>query len=271
LGHPPGNHAGRATAAGPPPAWCVAAVGAYADWPGLRYLEAVVEYPVLRPDGTVLGRSGYDPDTGLLLEVVGEPPPVEDCPTWQDAVAARDALLEVIVDFPITRPVHRAAWLAGLLTPLARFAFAGPAPLFLVDANVRGAGKGLLVDTIATIVTGQRTTVAAYVSDDDELRKRITSLALAGDRLVLLDNLEGRFGSAALDAALTATSWKDRLLGANRIVEAPLVETWYATGNNVAVAADTARRICHGSAKGRTVAISCWASPCLRGSRTSWL
>jgi hypothetical protein len=87
-----------------------------------------------------------------------------------------------------------------LLTPLARFAFAGPAPLFLVDANVRGAGKGLLVDTIATIVTGQRATVAAYTADEDELRKRITSLVLAGDRLILLDNLEGRFGCAVLDS-----------------------------------------------------------------------
>src|ERR1700722_13967316 len=55
----------------------------------------------------------------------------------------------------------------------------------------------------------------------------------------------GRFGSPALDAALTVTSWKDRLLGANRVVEAPMVATWYATGNNVGVATDTIRRICH--------------------------
>jgi hypothetical protein len=228
-----------------PPAWCIAAVHARAEWPRLRYLEAVVEYPVLRPDGSVLSRPGYDPDTGLLLEVAGGLPAIPDHPSREDAVAARDLLLQILVDFPLAQPMYRAAWLAALLTPLARFAFAGPAPLFLIDANVRGAGKGLLVDTIATVVTGQRATVAAYTADEDELRKRITSLVLAGDRLVLLDNLEGRFGCAVLDAALTATSWKDRLLGASRIVEAPMIATWYATGNNVAVAADTARRICH--------------------------
>jgi hypothetical protein len=94
-------------------------------------------------------------------------------------------------------------------------------------------------------VTGERFTIAAYTADEDELRKRITSLALAGDRLVLFDNLEGRFGNAVLDAALTGTAWKDRILGVNRMAEAPLYMTWYATGNNVAVAADTARRICH--------------------------
>ncbi len=228
-----------------PPAWCVAAVHARADWPGVCHLESVVDYPVLRPDGSILDRPGYDPDTGLLLEPAGRLPEVPGQPSRNEALAARDALLEVVADFPFERSVHRAAWLAGLLTPLARFAFTGPSPLFLVDSNVRGAGKGLLLDCISRIVTGERFTIAAYTADEDELRKRITSLALAGDRLVLFDNLEGRFGNAVLDAALTGTAWKDRILGVNRMAEAPLYMTWYATGNNVAVAADTARRICH--------------------------
>src|SRR5262249_15945777 len=98
---------------------------------------------------------------------------------------------------------------------------------------------------IARIVNGERFTVATYTDDENELRKRITSLALAGDKLVLFDNLDGKFGCAVLDAALTATNWEDRLLGVNRIVRAPLLMTWYATGNNVSIAADTARRVCH--------------------------
>src|SRR5262249_54646746 len=228
-----------------PPAWCVAAVHARATWPGIRHLEAVVDYPVLRPDGTVLERIGYDAETGLLLESTSTCPVIAANPSLTEAIAARDCLLEVLSDFPFEREVHRAAWLAALLTPLARFAFTGPAPLFLVDANVRAAGKGLLLDCISRIVTGERFTIATYTPDEDELRKRITSLVLAGDRLVLFDNLEGRFGNAALDAALTGTAWKDRLLGVNRMAEAPLYMTWYATGNNVAIAADTARRVCH--------------------------
>jgi hypothetical protein len=228
-----------------PPAWCVAAVHARADWPRVRHLEAVVDYPVLRPDGTILDCPGYDDATGLLLDFNGEPPLVPPAPSYREALDARDALLEVVADFPFEQECHRGAWLAGLLTPLARFAFTGPAPLFLVDANVRGAGKGLLLDCISRIINGERFTVATYTSDEDELRKRITSLALAGDRLVLFDNLEGRFGNATLDAALTATSWEDRILGVNRIARAPLFVTWYATGNNVALGADTARRVCH--------------------------
>jgi hypothetical protein len=228
-----------------PPGWCVPAVHARADWPGVRHLEAVVDYPVFKPDGTLLASPGYDPESGLLLDLTGEPPAVPDKSTRDDALAAVGQGLEVVHDFPFASPCHRAAWLAALLTPLARFAFAGPAPLFLVDANVRAAGKGLSLDCISRILTGERFTVATYTSDEDELRKRITALALAGDRLVLFDNLEGHFGNAVLDAALTATSWEDRVLGVNRMARAPLFVTWYATGNNVAVHADTSRRVCH--------------------------
>ena len=228
-----------------PPSWCVSAVHARGEWFRIRHLEAVVDYPVLRPDGTILYQPGYDPSTGLLLDGALEFPAIPDKPSKSDAIAARDELLEVVADFPFERPVHQAAWLAGLLTPLARFAFVGPAPLFLVDSNTRGAGKGLLLDCVSRIATGERFTIAAYTSDEDELRKRITSLALAGDRLVLFDNLDGKFGNAVLDAALTGTNWKDRVLGVNRMAEAPLFMTWYATGNNVCIAADTARRVCH--------------------------
>jgi hypothetical protein len=187
---------------------------------------------------------GYDANTGLYL-AGGRRLSLPVRPTLASAQAGVGLLLEVVQDFPFANDAHKSAWLAALLTPLARFAFEGPAPLFLVDANVRASGKGLLLDCISTITTGKRFTIATYTDDQDELRKRITSLGIAGERLVLFDNLEGRFGNAVLDAALTATSWEDRLLGVNRIVRAPLLMTWFATGNNVAVHADTARRICH--------------------------
>src|SRR5262249_22008357 len=103
-----------------PPAWSVAAVLVRADWPCVRYLDAVVDYPVLRPDGTVLAAPGYDPGTGLLMEMAGDRPDVPDAPTHAQAVAARDELLAVVSDFPFERPTHKAAWLAALLTPLAR-------------------------------------------------------------------------------------------------------------------------------------------------------
>src|SRR5262249_36833381 len=50
----------------PPPEFCVKAVAARGDYPGIRHLEGVVEAPVLRSDGSILDQPGYDQQTGLL-------------------------------------------------------------------------------------------------------------------------------------------------------------------------------------------------------------
>jgi hypothetical protein len=227
-----------------PPDWLVKAVDARADWPGVRHLEAVTEAPLLRPDGSVLQRPGYDPATGLLYDPADAFPPVPDAPTHADAIRARDALLEPLADFPFATDAHKAAALAALLTPLARFAFDGPAPLFFITANTRGTGKGLLADVLATVAFGRPFARAAYSRDDDEMRKVILALALEGERAVLLDNVAGTFGGPALDAALTSVEWSGRVLGQSRQARLPLLATWYATANNPIVGADTARRVC---------------------------
>ena len=228
-----------------PPKWCYEAIAARGQWPGVRSLAGVVTAPVLRPDGSVLNLAGYDPQTGLLFDPQGVSFPIIERPSHSDAIRAAASLMDLVKDFPFAKMNHGAAWLSYLLTPLARFAFAGPAPLFLVDANIRGSGKSLLCDVVAVIVTGREMSRMANPKDDDEARKRITALALAGDTLCLIDNIIGGLGCAALDAALTGTVWKDRVLGASEIVELPLSVTWSATGNNVVLHADTSRRVAH--------------------------
>ncbi len=229
-----------------PPGWCVEAVHARGHWPHVRHLEAVVNHPVLLPDGSLLTRTGYHPASGILAAI---PPDlavsVPDRPTPAEVTAAVAALLDPIRDFPFETDAHRAAWVAGLLTPLAWFAFDGPAPLFLIDANVRAAGKGLLADVAALALTGRRFSVMTYTHDTEEMEKRITTLALEGERLVLLDNLAGAVGNDKLDAALTATEWQGRVLGVSKTYKGPLQVVWFGTGNNVALRADTSRRVCH--------------------------
>jgi hypothetical protein len=228
-----------------PPAFCTSAVAARGHWPSVRHLEGVINSPILRSDGTVLQTPGYDPVTGLYYEPDGPIIDVPESPTFADARASCDALLEVVVDFPFATPAHRSAWLAFLLTPLARHAFAGPSPLFMIDANVRASGKSLLADSASLIVTGRDIARMTSPEDDDETRKRITAIAINGDQMILIDNIAGELGSASLDAALTGTVWKDRILGRSEIVEMPLLTTWAATGNNVILKADTSRRVCH--------------------------
>jgi hypothetical protein len=232
------------TSASHPPDWAAPAVAARGSWPNVRLIEAVTETPVLRLDGTILDRPGYDERTGLLFEPNAPFPPIPASPKLVDARVAADVLMELVSDFPFDSEHHRAAWLAALLTPLARFAIAGPCPLFLIDANTPGTGKSKLIDVIAVVATGRPMPRTAYPDNDDEMRKRISSIALAGDRLMLLDNIATTFGGSSLDSALTAMTWRDRILGRSEMTaELPLFTVWYATGNNVSLRGDVLRRL----------------------------
>lgn len=231
-----------------PPEPLVKAVLDRGRWSGMRPLHAVVDHPVVRPDGTVLTAPGYDPDTALYL--VADPAllaaiEIPADPGHMEASQAARDLLEVIRDFPFSQDAYRSAWLASLLTPFARFAFRGPAPLFLFDANSPGVGKSLVANTISLIITGKSFPTSDYVHEPNEMRKRITAIADEGDRMVLLDNIEGRLGNRPLCIALTSDTWKDRELGKNSNIVAPLVATWYGTANNCQIVGDIARRIVH--------------------------
>lgn len=230
----------------PPPSWCLSAFLQRGTWKGVPPLRGVVTCPTLRHDGSVLATPGYDVASGLLyMPTLQSQYPLITQPTQEDVRQAVSLLLETVIDFPFASDKHRAAWVAGVLTTFARHAYDGPTPLFLIDANTRGSGKSLLADVIGIIATGEATPRMSNPRDDDECRKRITSLAIAGDSLVLIDNINGELGCASLDAALTSTSWKDRILGKSEIIEMPLNLLWLATGNNVILGADTSRRVCH--------------------------
>jgi hypothetical protein len=223
--------------------WAVRAVEARGEWRGIRRLEGVVEVPVLRTDGSILQAPGYDEATGLLFQPRQEFAEIPQRPTLADAERAKEALLEVVCDVCFAGDEYKSAWMASLLTPLARFAYHGPTPLFLIDANVPGCGKGLLV-TITTTINSSKDVARMTVPDkDDEFRKRITSIAMSGEQIVLLDNVPETLGSPSLDAALTATSWSDRILGISEMANIPLFTVWYATGNNVIFRGDTSRRV----------------------------
>jgi len=227
------------------PDWCVNAIISRGSWPGVRPLNAVVEFPVFLPDGAILSRRGYDESSGLYAApVVPVSVDVPDSPTHADAVAALDTLYEAICEFPFVADHHRSAWLAGVLTPLARFAFAGPSPMFLVEANVPGAGKGLLVNAANLIVRGEEAAQGDFSRDGEEMQKVVTAILLQGETIALFDNIEGNLGGAVLNKLLTASIWEGRILGQSETRRLPNLCTWWATGNNVAVLGDTARRVC---------------------------
>lgn len=225
-----------------PPKWLIDAIAQRGEY-GLPVLAGIVRCPTLRPDGTVLQSLGYDSVTGLIYLPDGEFPAVPDQPTARDAQKAAAELLDVVGDFPFASEVYRASWLAMVLTLVGRAAIDGPCPLFAIDANTRGSGKSLSADVASVIAFGAAVARKSWTPDDDETRKLITSVALEATPAVLLDNVARKIGNASLDAALTATTWTDRILGRSETTGVlPLRAIWVATGNNLILGADCARR-----------------------------
>ena len=225
-----------------PPEWLVRNLLSRAGWP-FPVLEGVIETPSMRPDGTILDSQGFDEATGLLYVPRESFPAIPDAPSAAEAHEAVKSLLDPIRDFPFRDASDRSAAVAAMLSLVARRAVEGPVPLFAIRAPAPGTGKSLLADVIALIGTGRHAARMGFESDDGETRKRILAIAMEGTPVVLLDNLEGRLGSKSLAAALTAETWKDRLLGVSATVEAPLRAVWLATGNNLGFRGDLGRRV----------------------------
>lgn len=214
-------------------------------WEKIPVLTSVVSSPQLRPDGSILQTPGYDAKTGLLYQPRCSFPHVSEHPNLADAKAALEAIREVVCDFPFEDKRHESAWIAGNLTMVARAAIDGCVPMFAVDANTRGSGKSRLVDAASAIAYGHHAPRCAMARDDEEMRKRITSIVLNADASVLIDNVRTTLQSPSLEALLTATTWKDRLLGVNKDIVAPHRTVWWASGNNLEIGGDLHRRTLH--------------------------
>ena len=201
-------------------------------------LRAIAKTPVVLDSGRMLTGSGYDPESGYYLNlnglsnVKGNMPPDE---------ALGLILEDVLVDFPFVDPSSKAHALALLIQAFIIPAINGPCPMYLIEAPTPATGKGLLAEVAYTIATGRGAGVMQQPTDEDETRKRILSLLMQGHNMILLDNVY-RLRSGVLSSALTSTWFVDRLLGSSRMVRVRQAATWLATGNNVELSDEMARR-----------------------------
>jgi hypothetical protein len=226
-----------------PPSWVSAALLDREEWT-LPQIEGVAESPVFRADGTILETPGYDAATRLIYDPRGEIyPPVPAKPTRAQATQALADLLEPFEEFPFVDDAARAATAALILSIVGRTAIPGQVPLFSAQAPTPGSGKGLLVAAASLIACGRLAPLMAQTSDEEENRKRLLALAIESPQFIVIDNVEGTFGSASLAMALTTGEVRDRKLGATETVSATLRSVWAITGNNVQFRSDFGRRV----------------------------
>lgn len=206
-------------------------------------LERITTIPVFREDGTVLSEPGYDPASALIYDPPrGFAVAVPEHPSDEDVMAAKALLSSWLGDFPYVRQASLANTIALALTPIMRGVIDGPVPLAAVDKPAPGTGATLLIEAISIATSGQLPGALGAPSDDNEMRKAITSELREGKSWLFLDNVNVELKSAALARALTTSVWEDRILGLSKIARVPQRAVWVASGNNLRLSTEIARR-----------------------------
>ncbi|NOC91927.1 bifunctional DNA primase/polymerase [Ruegeria sp. HKCCD6604] len=226
--HPPYEHA----------AAYLARVG---EW-RVPVLTGMISTPTLRADGSILQQPGFDYESGLLYNPQGfEFEPVPDAPSRNDALNSLPTLLMPFREFPFAESVDKSVLLAATLTALMRRSLR-TAPLFAIDAPTAGSGKTYIAQTIGIIASGHTPTIISQGKSDEEDEKRIATVLIAGDSNVVIDNCERPIGGDTLCAVLTTDIWAARILGKSELARTPTNALFMATGNNLVIAGDMARR-----------------------------
>ena len=228
-----------------PPTELAAAILALDAWPGIREIKRVVETPTMRPDGSILSSAGYDEATQLYLDPIVDLGGVNipASPTVEHAKASAKYIMdEIFSDFPFENEASKANVLALMLSVIVRPLIDGNVPMAIIDKPQAGTGASLMTDIIATVTTGKPASMWGMPESEDEWRKSITGALMHGSPIIVIDNVVGKLRSSSLTRALTSRIWRDRVLGKNNMIDLPQESVWIATGNNIQIGGDIARR-----------------------------
>ncbi|MCJ2071411.1 bifunctional DNA primase/polymerase [Methylobacterium sp. J-030] len=206
-------------------------------------IAGVITTPTLRPDGTILDRPGYDPETRLFLSLDPgfQMPEILERPGREEAEQALHLLEDLLVSFPFVSDVDRAVGLSALMTPVVRGALP-TAPLHAIRASTPGTGKSYLVDLASVIATGRRCPVIAAGRTEEETEKRLGALLREGVPIISIDNVNGDLGGDALCQMTNMPIVRVRVLGKSEAPETECRATVFATGNGLILVGDMTRR-----------------------------
>jgi putative DNA primase/helicase len=159
---------------------------------------------------------------------------------------------EIFCGFPFVDPdkeglqwnltASYAVALAGILSLVARpYLGLGAIPLIGATAPSRRSGKTKIIESCCMSAMGHRPT-ACHFTDEVEFDKHVQPLMRAGDRAILIDNVERSLQSSKLCILVTGGVLRDRILGESRDVILKNYSVIFATGNNLVFGGDLSSR-----------------------------
>lgn len=216
-------------------------LAAKAEWT-LPPLTGLVNCPVIRPDGSLLYKPGWDSETGLYADFdTSDFPYVATNPDKEAAFAAWAVLKDAISEFPFKTDVDQSVALAAMLTAVLRPSVKS-SPMFAFSAPTPGTGKSALADLVGIMATGKPCAAMDFNKDESEFKKAIIATLLEGSPVTLIDNVVGELNNSLLNSALSQETISGRILGLSKTVKLSTTTLWLATGNNLTICGDLTRR-----------------------------
>lgn len=215
--------------------------------PEIRRVDHISRIPVFTRDWKLLDTTSYHPDEGILLDLgdlgnidLPARPSVADVERAYAWFFGPDGVYQ---DFPISGDAARANLVAMHLSPFIQTALGSLIPCFVLHAGQIASGKTLVPKVWNTLIEGKPSQHIPFPSNDDELEKKVASVAKSGGRTVIMDNLPRHIiSSPKLADFLTADRLLFRLLGTNDLLDFPNELIWVLTGNNPLLSDELARR-----------------------------
>ncbi len=203
----------------------------------VRNLQFVASHPVFVGNDFTLAKPGWNEASGVFqaCSITVPTMPLDE---------ARAVLADMLVDFPFASAADFENMIGLLLTPLVRPAIATNVPMHLVAAPIARSGKSKLVELVLGItITGAKVPAESLHEREEEREKRIFSALREGQTIMHLDNLRAFIDSAILASLLTAASMRCRVLGQSVSQTVPNGMCVAATGNNVHMTGEIAKRV----------------------------
>lgn len=210
-------------------------------WTMLPPLRAIIRAPLLRPGGQLLANAGYDADTELWLDWVGPPINIDTKVGRQAATAALGRLKKRVETVPFVQELDLAVFLTGLVTTLQAPVLPAK-PATGISSPTAGTGKGLVVDLVSLIVTGELAAPFNAGAHGDETDKRLDTALLEGHAILAVDNVNGVLASDRLCSVISQVSTSVRILGqsqSRRVTSPPI----WLNGNRLQIIGDLCRRV----------------------------
>lgn len=208
----------------------------------LPVVRTVEQMPPVNGDGAPRLGPGLDKRGQLYI------PTVKRFPSIMDPEKALDIWVELLAGYVDYQPKSGfasdedlygyIAWLCGCVVRPHLNAL----PVLIIDANVPGAGKTLLLDIAASVFEGGRS--GGRPPDSDyKWDVDLLTWARAGKRFVWYDNVSGRFGSDSLNRIVTGGKIAGRNLHSlDHTGDFDFRACIALTANNIEVHYDTKRR-----------------------------